>query len=68
MIVRVSTKIHFFWEVQQNIKGITSCNLKILAKIKYANLLNIAANPMLIPELLQSWCNPREILNWFLVF
>ena len=32
--------------------------VKILVKIKYANILNIAANQMIIPELLQSKCNP----------
>ena len=33
----------------------------MLVKIKYANILNIAANQMIIPELLQSKCNPKEI-------
>ena len=37
--------------------------VKILTKIKYANILNIAANQMIIPELLQSRCNPREIFK-----
>ncbi len=37
--------------------------VKILAKIKYANILNIAANQMIIPELLQSRCNPSEIFK-----
>ncbi len=37
--------------------------VKILVKIKYANILNIAANQMIIPELLQSKCNPREIFK-----
>ena len=35
----------------------------MLVKIKYANILNIAANQMIIPELLQSKCNPREIFK-----
>ena len=35
--------------------------VKILVKIKYANVLNIAAGQMIIPELLQSKCNPKEI-------
>ena len=33
----------------------------MLVKIKYANILNIAAGQMIIPELLQSKCNPKEI-------
>ena len=33
----------------------------MLVKIKYANILNIAAEQMIIPELLQSKCNPKEI-------
>ena len=37
--------------------------VKMLVKIKYANILNIAANQMIIPELLQSKCNPKEIFN-----
>ena len=35
--------------------------VKMLVKIKYANILNIAAGQMIIPELLQSKCNPKEI-------
>ena len=35
--------------------------VKMLVKIKYANILNIAAEQMIIPELLQSKCNPKEI-------
>ena len=37
--------------------------IKMLVKIKYANILNIAANQMIIPELLQSKCNPKEIFK-----
>ena len=37
--------------------------VKILVKIKYANILNIAAEQMIIPELLQSKCNPKEIFK-----
>ncbi len=37
--------------------------IKMLVKIKYANILNIAAGQMIIPELLQSKCNPKEIYN-----
>ena len=35
--------------------------VKMLVKIKYANILNIAAGQMIIPELLQSKCNSKEI-------
>ena len=37
--------------------------VKMLVKIKYANILNIAAGQMIIPELLQSKCNPKKFLN-----
>ena len=37
--------------------------VKMLVKIKYANILNIAAGEMIIPELLQSKCNPKEIFK-----
>ena len=37
--------------------------VKSLIKIKYANIFNIAANQMIIPELLQSKCNSKEIFN-----
>ena len=37
--------------------------VKMLVKIKYANILNIAAGQMIIPELLQSKCNPEEIFK-----
>ena len=38
--------------------------VKMLVKIKYANILNIAAGQMIIPELLQSKCNPKEIYKF----
>ncbi len=37
--------------------------IKMLIKIKYANIINIAANKMIIPELLQSRCNSQEIFK-----
>ena len=43
--------------------------IKALVKIKYANIINIAANDEIIPELLQSKCNPKnifEVLSSFL--
>jgi lipid-A-disaccharide synthase len=35
--------------------------IKMLVKIKYANIINIAANEEIIPELLQSKCNSKNI-------
>jgi lipid-A-disaccharide synthase len=35
--------------------------IKMLVKIQYANLINIAAKEEIIPELLQSKCNPENI-------
>jgi len=32
-------------------------------KVKFANIINIAANEEIIPELLQSNCNPTNIYN-----
>ena len=43
--------------------------IKILVKIKYANIINIAADQEIIPELLQSKCNSKniyEIVNKYL--
>ena len=37
--------------------------VKMLVKIKYANIINIAAEEEVIPELLQSKCNPVNIFN-----
>ena len=37
--------------------------LKMLVKVKYANIINIAANEEIIPELLQSNCNPKNIFK-----
>jgi lipid-A-disaccharide synthase len=33
----------------------------MLVKVKYANIINIAANKEIIPELLQSNCNSKNI-------
>ena len=35
----------------------------MLVKVKFANIINIAANEEIIPELLQSNCNPINIYN-----
>ena len=37
--------------------------VKMLVKVKFANIINIAANEEIIPELLQSKCNPKNIYN-----
>ena len=42
--------------------------IKILVKTKYANILNIAANEEIIPELLQSNCNPKKIFEYVSLF
>mgnify|MGYP006099024131 FL=1 len=38
--------------------------IKMLVKIKYANIINIAAKEEIIPELLQSNCNPKKIFEY----
>jgi len=38
--------------------------IKMLVKVKYANILNIAANEEIIPELLQSNCNAANIYKY----
>ena len=37
--------------------------IKMLVKVKFANIINIAADEEVIPELLQSRCNPADIYN-----
>jgi len=37
--------------------------LKLLVKVKFANVINIAADEEVIPELLQSSCNSKNIFN-----
>jgi len=37
--------------------------MKLLVKVKFANIINIINNRKVIPELLQSECNPNEIYN-----
>ena len=37
--------------------------IKMLVKVKFANIINIAANEEIIPELLQSNCSPNNIFN-----
>ena len=37
--------------------------VKFLVKTKYANIINIAAQKEIIPELLQSKCNPKNIFK-----
>ena len=35
--------------------------IKLLVKVRYANIFNIISDSELIPELLQSRCNPKSI-------
>ena len=37
--------------------------VKMLVKVKFANIINIAAGEEIIPELLQSHCNPKNIFK-----
>ena len=37
--------------------------VKMLVKVKFANIINIAANREIIPELLQEKCNSKDIFN-----
>ena len=37
--------------------------IKMLVKVKFANIINIIANDEVIPELLQSKCNPQNIFH-----
>jgi len=37
--------------------------VRMLAKVRFANIINIAANEEIIPELLQSKCNSKNIFN-----
>jgi len=37
--------------------------VKMLVKTKFANIINIAAKEEIIPEMLQSDCNPKNIFN-----
>ena len=37
--------------------------IKMLIKVKFANIINIAANKEIIPELLQSKCNSKNIYD-----
>jgi lipid-A-disaccharide synthase len=37
--------------------------VKMLVKVKFANIINISANKEIIPELLQSKCNSKNIYN-----
>ena len=37
--------------------------MKLLVNVKFANIINIINNKEIIPELLQSECNAKEIYN-----
>ena len=37
--------------------------VKLLVKVRYANIFNIISNSEIIPELLQSKCNPKTIYD-----
>ncbi len=42
--------------------------VKLLVKIKYANIINIINNKEVIPELIQNECNPKEIFKSVVYF
>ena len=37
--------------------------IKMIIKVKFANIINIAAKKEIIPELIQDKCNPKNIYN-----
>ena len=37
--------------------------VRFLVKVKFANIINIAAGKEVIPELLQSKCNPKDLFK-----
>ena len=37
--------------------------VRSLVKVKFANIINIAAGKEVIPELLQSKCNPKDLFK-----
>jgi len=42
--------------------------IKLLVKVKYANIVNIISNSEIIPELLQSKCNEKSIYSTFISY
>ena len=42
--------------------------IKMLVKIKFANIINIINNKEIIPELIQEKCNAKEIYNSVVYF
>ena len=42
--------------------------VKLLVKIKFANIINIINNKEIIPELIQNECNAKEIYNSVVYF
>ena len=42
--------------------------IKMLVKIKFANIINIINNKEVIPELIQKECNSKEIYNSVVYF
>ena len=42
--------------------------MKSLVNVKFANIINIINNKEIIPELLQSDCNPQEIFKTVIYF
>ena len=42
--------------------------MKLLVKVKYANIINIINNEEIIPELLQKECNANEIYKSVIYF
>ena len=42
--------------------------VKLLVKIKFANIINIINNKEVIPELIQKECNAKEIYNSVVYF
>ena len=42
--------------------------VKMLVKVKYANIINIINDKEIIPELIQKECNSREVYNSVVYF
>ena len=70
-IIETEVKSFIHKVTNQKVKTVKILNfwiVKMLVKIKFANIINIINNKEIIPELIQKECNPKEIFNSVVYF
>jgi len=66
LVGKISTSMNLSKaDAERQFDGITEIILKIFVKVRYANIINIIANKMIVPELTNSSLTKKKFIKYF---